>query len=47
VKQLRDVLRVGVVELMSLFQHGFDSPTGFDRMTSWLEIDFGGIGLVA
>jgi hypothetical protein len=23
------------------------APTGFDRMTSWLEVDFGGVGLAA
>jgi len=21
------------------------APTGYDRMTSWLEVDFGGVGL--
>src|SRR5262249_29774320 len=26
---------------------GFDSPTGFDRVTSWLEVEFGGVGLAA
>jgi len=47
VKQLRDVLSVGIVEPISLLQHWFDSPTGFDRMPSFLQVDFGGVGLAA